>query len=77
MSKKYVMRVKELEEMKNALNMFKSKIKFTYEPIPEIFNEIGRNTSKGVGQVFNLAKEKMRKLYSKHCMGRGSRRKRK
>lgn len=60
LSKKYVMRVKELEEMKNALNMFQSKIKFTYEPIPEIFEEIAQNTNRSVGQVFHLAKEKMK-----------------
>ena len=60
LSKKYVMRVKELEEMRNALNMFQSKIKFTYEPIAEIFQEIAQNTSKNVGQVFLLAKEKMK-----------------
>ena len=60
LSKKYVMRVKELEEMRNALNMFQSKIKFTYEPIAEIFQEIVQNTSKNVGQVFLLAKEKMK-----------------
>lgn len=59
LSKKYVIRVNELEEMKNALNIFKSKIKFTYEPIPEIFGEIAQNTSKNVGQVFTSAKEKM------------------
>lgn len=59
LSKKYVMRVKELEEMKNALNMFESKIKFTYEPIPEIFEEISQNTNRSVGQVFQLAKQKM------------------
>lgn len=58
-SKKYVIRVNELEEMRNALNMLQSKIKFTYEPIPEIFGEIAKNMSKGVGQVFTLAKEKM------------------
>lgn len=59
LSKKYVMRVKELEEMKNALNMFESKIKFTYEPIPEIFEEISQNTNRSVGQVFQLAKQKV------------------
>lgn len=59
LAKKYVIRVKELEEMKNALNMFQSKIKFTYEPIPEIFEQIAQNTSKSIGQVFTLAKEKM------------------
>lgn len=60
LSKKYVMRVNELEEMKNALNMFQSKIKFTYEPIPEIFEEIAKNTSRSIGQVFSSAKEKMK-----------------
>jgi stage III sporulation protein AB len=60
MSKKYIIRVNELEEMKNALNMFKSKIKFTYEPIPEIFEEIVQNTSQNVGQVFRMAKDKMK-----------------
>ena len=60
LSQKYVIRVKELEEMKNALNMFQSKIKFTYEPIPEIFGEIAQNTSRSIGQVFCLAKEKMK-----------------
>ena len=60
LSKKYVIRVNELEEMKNALNMFQSKIKFTYEPIPEIFEEIAKNTTQGIGQIFKLAKEKMR-----------------
>lgn len=60
LAKKYVLRVNELEEMKNALNMFQSKIKFTYEPIPEIFEEIAQNTSRSIGQVFALAKEKMK-----------------
>lgn len=60
LSKKYVIRVKELEEMKNALNMFQSKIKFTYEPLPEIFDEIAQNFSNNIGQVFALAKEKIK-----------------
>ena len=59
-SKKYVMRVKELEEMDNCLNIFKTKINFTHEPIPEIFEEIAENTSQNVGQVFKMAKEKMK-----------------
>lgn len=59
-SQKYSFRLEELEEMKNALNMFKSKIKFTYEPIPEIFNEISQNTSKTISKLFEKAKEKMK-----------------
>ena len=54
-----MLRVKELEEMKNALNMFESKIKFTYEPIPEIFEEISKNFNKNIGQEFLRAKENM------------------
>ena len=60
LSKKYVVRVKDLEEMKNALNIFKSKVKFTYAPIPEIFGEIDKNIDYNVGQVFEKSKEKMK-----------------
>lgn len=59
LSKKYVYRLEELEEMKNSLNIFKSKIKFTYEPIPEIFEEISQNANKNIGIIFSRAKQKM------------------
>lgn len=39
-SKKYSNRVKDLREIKNSLNIFKTKIRYTYNPIPEIFKEI-------------------------------------
>ena len=54
-SKKYEQRVNELKEIKNALNMFKTKIKFTYEPIPEIFNEISKSFNSKTGKVFEIA----------------------
>ena len=60
LSKKYVYRLEELEEMKNALNLFKTKIKFTYEPLPTIFEEISKNTSQNISSIFKLAKEKMK-----------------
>ena len=59
LSNKYVYRLDELEELKNVLNIFKSKIKFTYEPIPEIFEEISLNTSKNISDIFLKAKEYM------------------
>lgn len=59
LSKKYVYRLQELEEMKNALNLFKTKAKFTYEPIPTIFEEISKNTTQNISYIFNSAKEKM------------------
>ena len=48
-----------IKEIQNALNIFKSKIKFTYEPIPEIFKQISGNTSKNVSKLFKNAVEKM------------------
>lgn len=60
LSKKYVYRLEELEDIKNALNILKTKIKFTYEPIPEVFEEISKNVNKNVGSIFTLAKEEMK-----------------
>lgn len=54
-SKKYEERVKQLKEFKNALSMFKAKIKFTYEPIPEIFEEISKQINSNTGKIFKLA----------------------
>ena len=62
LAKKYIDRLQELEEMKNALNIFKSKIKFTYEPIPEIFEEIANNSNPNISQIFKSSKEKMENL---------------
>lgn len=59
MAKKYVHRLEELEDTKAALNMLKSKIKFTYEPIPEIFDEISKSTTKNISSIFINAKNKL------------------
>ena len=61
LSKKYVYRLEELEEMQNALNILKTKVKFTYEPIPEIFEEISNSVNKNIGNIFKNAKNKMNK----------------
>lgn len=60
LSNKYVYRLHELEELKNTLNVLKSKIKFTYEPIPEIFMEISKNTNFNISKIFSNAREKMK-----------------
>lgn len=55
-AKKYENRVKELKDMKNALNMFETKIKFTYASVPEIFEEIAKQFGEEiVGQIFRTA----------------------
>lgn len=59
-AKRYANRVKELKDMKNALNMFETKIKFTYASVPEIFKEISNQfAGETVGQVFEKASNLM------------------
>ncbi len=59
-SKKYVLRVTELKDFKNALNIIESKIKFTYEPLPEIFLDTSKMLTKNISQLFSKSSEKMR-----------------
>lgn len=58
-SQKYVSRVNELKEFKNALNIFKTKIRFTGETIPEIFLEISNNIGSNIGEIFKIASNNM------------------
>lgn len=58
-AKKYSDRVEELKDMKNGLNMFLTKIRFTYEAIPETFIEIGNNINGNIGKIFIKASKKM------------------
>ena len=52
MAKKYSSRVKDLKEMRKALNFFEDKIKFTYEPIPDVFEEISSKVNENIGEIF-------------------------
>lgn len=60
LSLRYSYRLIELEELKTALNILKSKIKFTYEPLPEIFYSITQNTNKNISKIFLNAINKMK-----------------
>lgn len=59
-SQKYTYRVNELKEFKNALNMFKTKIRFTYEPLPEIFSQISNNSDSNIASIFKIASYNMK-----------------
>ena len=62
-SKKYRNRVNELKIFKEAFNILESKIKFTYEPLGEIFEEISNLYSKNsIKYIFISAKENMNNL---------------
>lgn len=66
-SKKYVSRVIELKEIRNALNMLEAKIKFTYEPLSEIFNTIAKNLRPNISKIFSVASNKMNKVSAKEA----------
>ena len=59
-SMKYKDRVLELRDFKSALNLLKAKIKYTYEPIPEIFLEISNKFEDTIGGIFKNSRQKMR-----------------
>lgn len=56
-AKQYRNRVIELKEMKNALNAFKTKIKYERQPIKEAFLEVSNNLETNVKEVFTLASQ--------------------
>ena len=58
--KKYILRVKELKDFKNALNIIENKIKFTYEPLREIFIQTSGLLSKNISRIFINASNNMK-----------------
>ena len=61
-SKRYILRVKELKDFINALNIIESKIKFTYEPLPEIFKQTSRLVSENISKIFVNASKYMKEV---------------
>lgn len=59
-AKKYSKRVEELEDMKNALNILQTKIRFSKEPLSRIFKEIS-NISKNK-EIFDKTTRNMKTM---------------
>lgn len=59
-SKRYANREKEIKEMKSALNLFATQIKFTYEPIPNVFMQIANKVGGNIGNIFDRAANRMK-----------------
>lgn len=51
-SKKYVYRLEELEELKNNFKIIENKIKYTYQPLEEIFLDIADISSPSISIIF-------------------------
>lgn len=68
-SKSYENRVVELSKFQNALVMFESKLKFTYEPLKNIFEEISKVIYKNENNVFLEVAQEERDVYKAWCNG--------
>ena len=69
-SQKYAYRVEELREIKTALNIFKTKLKYTYQPIPELFKEISVAINSNIGTVFKIAANYMKDKTAETAWGK-------
>lgn len=58
-ARKYTLRLNELKEMKKGLQMLESKLKFTYEKLPIVFEEIGHAIDEPARETFCIASENM------------------
>lgn len=63
-SKEYENRVKSLTQFKSALIMFKTKLKFTYEPIRTIFKDISKTIYDEKDNIFQNVIEEDEEIYS-------------
>ena len=56
-SKKFQTRVGQLKNFKNAMEIFKSKIRYTQQPVGEVFHELSEQIDGKVGEVFSKSLE--------------------
>ena len=54
-AQKYQKRVTELKDFKTALNMLKTKIRYTYAPLNDIFSDISKSVNSKVSSIFENA----------------------
>ena len=61
---KFKLRVIDLQEIKKALNLAITKIRYTYEPLPELFKEISKDLNENISNIFIKAHTYIEKLNS-------------
>lgn len=59
LSQKYIKRVDELKAFKSALNMLKTKIRYTYAPLTDIFTDISKSLRGNISVLFQNAHEQI------------------
>lgn len=58
-SKKYSNRVVELKELQIALDILENKIKFTYEPLKDIFQQMKKMVKGNIANIFREVSENL------------------
>ena len=61
-SNRYKFRVIDLQEMKKALNLATTKMRYTYEPLPDLFYEISKDLNENISDIFKKSHEYMEDL---------------
>lgn len=59
-SKKYIYRLDELEEIKNDFQIIENKIKYTYEPLENIFIDISELSPSNISNLFKIVAENIK-----------------
>ncbi len=59
---RFKLRVIDLCEMKKALNLIITKMRYTYEPLPELFKEISKDLNENISNIFIKAHTYMENL---------------
>lgn len=66
-SSRYKKRVEELKEMKKSFLGLETKMKYTYDLLPEIFKEIANGLSKNIADIFKNASLQMKEKSAKEA----------
>ena len=72
LANKYKDRVKDLKQVKTALNVLKTKITYTYEPLPQIFLQISQEFQNNIRQNIRNSKYKHERKNSRRSMERSN-----
>lgn len=59
---RYKLRVIDLQEIKKALNLILTKMRYTYEPLPDLFYEISKDLNENIANIFAKSHEYMEYL---------------
>lgn len=64
---RFKLRVVDLTEIKKALNLILTKMRYTYEPLPELFKDVSKELKANIANIFITAHTYMNELSAKEA----------